>query len=167
MTFCDLTRFFTNFCFDICFRSANSFPYYWWTLKWSARYNLTENITEVIQCKFFTNFLDKGILIFMTLYFHEKISLILILLIVHSNYFSMNFIWIFRENAAAMLNISTAFWVTLKYEMQERSRTFCLFLESLLKFRPTFYDQFTFETAIAIVNIPNYKYHHCYYPRSK
>ena len=26
-----------------------------------------ENITEVIQCKFFTNFLDKGILIFMTL----------------------------------------------------------------------------------------------------
>ena len=51
--------------------------------------------------------------------------------------------------------------------MQERSRTFCLFLESLLKFRPTFYDQFTFETAIAIVNIPNYKYHHCYYPRSK
>ena len=126
-----------------------------------------ENITEVIQCKFFTNFFDKGILIFMTLYFHEKISLTLILLIVHSNYISINFIWIFRENAAAMLHISTAFWVTLKYEMQERSRTFCLFLESLLKFRPTFYDQFTFETAIAIVNIPNYKYHHCYYPRSK
>ena len=119
------------------------------------------------ECRFFTNFFDKGILIFMTLYFHEKISLTLILLIVHSNYISINFIWIFRENAAAMLHISTAFWVTLKYEMQERSRTFCLFLESLLKFRPTFYDQFTFETAIAIVNIPNYKYHHCYYPRSK
>ena len=73
----------------------------------------------------------------------------------------MNFIWIFRENAAVViLHFSTALWVTLKFEMQERSRTFCLFVESLLKFRPTFYDQFTFETAIAIVNTPNYKYYH-------
>ena len=80
----------------------------------------------------------------------------------------MNFIWIFRENAAvAILHFSTALWVTLKFEMQERSRTFCLFVESLLKFRPRFYDQFLFETAIAIVNTPNYKYHHYYYQVSK
>ena len=116
-------------------------------------------VIEIIQCDSFTNFLDKCILI----------VIIFIFLIEHSNYLLiMNFIWLFRENAAvAILHFSTALWVTLKFEMQERSRTFCLFLESLLKFRPTFYDQFLFETAIAIVNTPNYKYHHYYYQVSK
>ena len=124
-------------------------------------------VFEIIQCDFFTNFLDKCILIVMTL-FSREISLTFIFLIVHSNYVLItNFIWIFRENAAvAILHFSTALWVTLKFEMQERSRTFCLFLEYLLKFRPTFYDQFPYETAIAIVNTPNYKYYY-YYKVSK